>query len=218
MTAGFSLGEISSLAYAGAYTAEEGFRIVCRRAELMAHAAAENPAYMAAVVKLGAEKIEELASKFSRTYPVNYNSAEQTVISGDPAERDAFAAEVKAAGGRLIPLAVSGGFHSPFMDGAAARFGEFLKSADIKAPSIPAYSNFTAGLYGDDVRTLLENQINHPVRWQKTVLDMAQNGADTFIELGAGSTLAKLISKTLPDAKVFSVSGYEDIEMIKEAL
>ena len=101
---------------------------------------------------------------------------------------------------------------------AAARFGEFLRSADIKAPSIPAYSNFTAGLYGDDVRTLLENQINHPVRWQKTVLDMAQNGADTFIELGAGSTLAKLISKTLPDAKVFSVSGYEDIEKIKEAL
>ena len=80
MTAGFSLGEISSLAYAGAYTAEEGFRIVCRRAEFMAHAAAENPAYMAAVVKLSAEKIEELASKFSRTYPVNYNSAEQTVI------------------------------------------------------------------------------------------------------------------------------------------
>ena len=218
MTAGFSLGEISSLAYAGAYTAEEGFRIVCRRAELMAQAAAENPAYMAAVVKLGAEKIEELASKFSRTYPVNYNSAEQTVISGDPAERDAFAAEVKAAGGRLIPLAVSGGFHSPFMAQAAARFGEFLRSADIKAPSIPAYSNFTAGLYGDDVRTLLENQINHPVRWQKTVLDMARNGADTFIELGAGSTLAKLISKTLPDAKVFSVSGYEDIENIKEAL
>ena len=64
MTAGFSLGEISSLAYAGAYTAEEGFRIVCRRAKLMAHAAAENPAYMAAVVKLGAEKIEEIASKF----------------------------------------------------------------------------------------------------------------------------------------------------------
>ena len=64
---------------------------------------------------------------------------------------------------------------------AAARFGEFLRSADIKAPSIPAYSNFTAGLYGDDVRTLLENQINHPVRWQKTVLDMARNGADTFI-------------------------------------
>ena len=166
MTAGFSLGEISSLAYAGAYTAEEGFRIVCRRAELMAHAAAENPAYMAAVVKLRAEKIEEIASKFSRTYPVNYNSAEQTVISGDPAERDAFAAEVKAAGGRLIPLAVSGGFHSPFMAQAAARFGEFLRSADIKAPSIPAYSNFTAGLYGDDVRTLLENQINHPVRGQ----------------------------------------------------
>ena len=86
MTAGFSLGEISSLAYAGAYTAEEGFRIVCRRAELMAHAAAENPAYMAAVVKLRAEKIEEIASKFSRTYPVNYNSAEQTVISGDPGQ------------------------------------------------------------------------------------------------------------------------------------
>lgn len=216
--AGFSLGEIAALAYAGAYGAEEGFRIVCRRGELMSRAAAEHPAAMLAVVKLPADVIESVCEKHAQTYPVNYNSADQTVVALAADEVEAFSADIKAAGGRTIPLAVSGGFHSPFMDEASRLFGEFLAGRDICAPALPAYSNYTAKLYGDDVRTLLEKQINHPVRWRDIVLEMSAAGIDTFIEVGAGSTLAKLVKKTLPDAAVFSAGGYEDIRKITEAV
>lgn len=216
--AGFSLGEIAALAYAGAYSAEDGFGIVCRRGELMADAAAARPAAMLAVVKLPPERIEELCAGHRDTYPVNYNSADQTVVALAAEECDSFSADVKAAGGRTIPLAVSGGFHSPFMDSASRLFGQFLAGENIASPKTPAYSNYTAGLYGDDVRSLLENQINHPVRWRDTVLKMSAAGIDTFIEVGAGSTLCKLVKKTLPDAAVFSVGGYEDIRKVAEAI
>lgn len=216
--AGFSLGEIAALAHAGAYSAKEGFRIVCRRGELMAKAAAEHPASMLAVVKLTSDVIESVCERHADTYPVNYNSADQTVVALSKDEIESFTADIKAAGGRAIPLAVSGGFHSPFMNEASRLFGEFLAEADVSAPALPAYSNYTAGTYADDVRTLLENQINHPVRWRDIVLEMSSAGIDTFIEVGAGSTLAKLVKKTLPDAAVFSAGGYDDVRAIAEAI
>lgn len=216
--AGFSLGEIAALAHAGAYSPEEGFRIVCRRGELMAQAARENPAAMLAVVKLPPETIEAVCEKHADTYPVNYNSADQTVVALAKDECESFSADIKSAGGRTIPLAVSGGFHSPFMNEASRLFGEFLADADISAPALPAYSNCTAKVYGDDVRGLLEKQINNPVRWRDIVLEMSSAGIDTFIEVGAGSTLAKLVKKTLPDARVFSAGGYDDIRNIAEAV
>jgi [acyl-carrier-protein] S-malonyltransferase len=126
--------------------------------------------------------------------------------------------EIAAAGGKLVPLKVGGGFPSPFMDGAAAAFGDWLAGTEIDLPAMPVYSNFTAKPYGTDVRGCLRNQINHPVLWEALIREMAAAGFDTFVEVGAGDTLAKLIGRILPEAAAFSADNYEKAEEIKERI
>lgn len=215
--AGFSLGEIAALAYSGAYSDEEGFSLVCKRGEAMGKAAEKHPAGMAAIIKLSNEKVEELCEK-AGAYPVNYNSPGQLVVSGT-AEAIAKISELaKEEKGRALPLKVSGGFHSPFMDEAAEEFGEVLKTADIKEPSITSYSNYTAKPYEGDVKDKLKNQINHPVKWSDIILDMVDNGFDTFIETGCGSTLKKLVEKIAPECKTYAVSTKEEAEIVVKEL
>ena len=215
--AGFSLGEIAALAYSGAYSDEEGFSLVCKRGEAMGKAAEKHPAMMAAIIKLSNEKVEELCEK-AGAYPVNYNSPGQLVVSGT-AEAIAKISELaKEEKGRALPLKVSGDFHSPFMNEAAEEFGEVLKTADIKAPSIVSYSNYTAKPYEGDVKDKLKNQINHPVKWEAIIKDMVDNGFDTFIETGCGSTLKKLVEKIAPECKTYAVSTKEEAEIVVKEL
>lgn len=215
--AGFSLGEIAALAYSGAYSDEEGFSLVCKRGEAMGKAAEKHPAMMAAIIKLSNEKVEELCEK-AGAYPVNYNSPGQLVVSGT-AEAIAKISELaKEEKGRALPLKVSGGFHSPFMNEAAEEFGEVLKNADIKAPSIVSYSNYTAKPYEGDIKDRLKNQINHPVKWEAIIKDMVDNGFDTFIETGCGSTLKKLVEKIAPECKTYAVSTKEEAEIVVKEL
>ena len=215
--AGFSLGEIAALAYSGAYSDEDGFSLVCKRGEAMGKAAEKHPAGMAAIIKLSNEKVEELCEK-AGAYPVNYNSPGQLVVSGT-AEAIAKISELaKEEKGRALPLKVSGGFHSPFMDEAAEEFGEVLKTADIKEPSIVSYSNYTAKPYEGDVKDKLKNQINHPVKWEAIIKDMVDNGFDTFIETGCGSTLKKLVEKIAPECKTYAVSTKEKAEIVVKEL
>ena len=215
--AGFSLGEIAALAYSGAYSDEDGFSLVCKRGEAMGKAAEKHPAMMAAIIKLSNEKVEELCEK-AGAYPVNYNSPGQLVVSGT-AEAIAKISELaKEEKGRALPLKVSGGFHSPFMNEAAEEFGEVLKTADIKEPSITSYSNYTAKPYEGDVKDKLKNQINHPVKWEAIIKDMVDNGFDTFIETGCGSTLKKLVEKIAPECKTYAVSTKEEAEIVVKEL
>lgn len=216
--AGFSLGELPALAFAGAYSHLDGFRLACIRGNLMAEAAEKYPASMLAVMKLEKAKIEEICRAFRQVYPVNDNAPGQLVVAGAKEEMEAFGKAVREAGGRGMPVAVGGGFHSPFMDGAAKRFGEETAGFALKQPQIPVYSNFTTEPYTEEVRYLMENQINHSLRWQESIRRMAEDGFDTFIEVGVGDTLKKLIRRILPDAKVYSVSCQEEIEEVKEAM
>ena len=209
--AGFSLGEIPALAFAGAYTYLEGFRLACERGKAMAKAAEKTDASMVAVVKLENSVVEEICSHYSQVYPVNYNSDGQLVVSGAKSELADFSAEIKTAGGRAIPLAVGGGFHSPFMNDASEEFGEVLEDATIKSPKLTVYANETAQPYCEDVKVMLKRQINHPVKWCELIKNMANDGFDTFIEVGVGNTLQKLISKILPEAKSFKAETMEDV-------
>jgi len=218
MIAGFSLGEIPALAFAGAYTPETGFEIACARGRHMAKAAASAPAGMAAVVKLSNETVEELASHYNAVYPVNYNCTGQLVCAGSTEELPMFYEEVKAAGGRALPLKVGGGFHSPFMTPAVAEFEKDLAKFDIKTPSLPIYANLTAALYGDNVKETMCAQVNHPVLWEKIILSMAEQGVTTFIETGVGNTLQKLVEKIVPDAKSFAVETKEQLDKVLAAL
>ena len=158
-------------------------------------------------MKMENEQVEALAEKYPNVFPVNYNGPGQLVVAGKKDELDSFGKDVKEAGGRCLPVAVGGGFHSPFMDEASKEFAEALKAVDVKQPEMTVYSNYTTKPYTAEVRDLMEKQINHSLRWQESIENMAADGFDTFIEVGVGTTLKKLISRILPDSKVYAVSN-----------
>ena len=212
--AGFSLGELSALTYAQAMDIETGTRLVMRRGELMQAAAEVQETSMAAVVKLPNEDVERVCAQFSQVYPVNYNCPGQVSCSGAKAEMDAFAAAVKEAGGRAIPIKVSGAFHSPFMDGAANEFKKLIETVDFNTPVIPVYSNCTATPYGSDIVGVLGQQINNPVKWETIIRAMIAEGVDTFIELGPGKTLSGFIKKIDGTVKTYTCASAEDVEKI----
>ncbi len=213
--AGFSLGEVAAAAFAGIFTDKSGFEFVCRRAEAMQKAAGENPGSMSAVLKLTNEKVEELCGKFTRVWPVNYNCPGQLVVAGESGQLKEFQELVKAEGGRAAPLAVSGGFHSPFMESAASELEDVLANIALGRPRLPVYANFTAKPYSDNAKELLVSQVKSPVRWQETVEALAAQGVDTFLECGPGKTLCGLIKKTVKTARVFQV---QDAETLNAAL
>lgn len=210
--AGFSLGEIPALSFGGAFDYIEGFRIVCKRGEFMSADPGVETA-MAAVLKLDGETVEKICASHSGLYPVNYNCPGQITVSGTKEALNDAKAEFTEAGGRVIPLAVSGAFHSPFMDKASEEFGAFLSTCDIKSPVTTVYANRNAAPYENVVETM-QAQINHPVLWEKTVRAMAESGIDTFIEVGPGQTLSKFVQKTVPGAKTYHVETPEEIEKI----
>ncbi|MBR6444086.1 MAG: ACP S-malonyltransferase [Firmicutes bacterium] len=214
MTAGFSLGELAALTYSGAVDFESGFRLVVRRGALMQQASEEQDTAMAAVLRLAPEKVEEVCAGFEQVYPVNYNCPGQISVAGAAAEMKEFRNAVKEAGGRAIPLKVSGGFHSPFMEKAGAAFEEELAKCDFNAPSCALYSNCTGEEYGGDVCGTIARQMCSPVRWEKIIRNMIDAGADTFIELGPGNTLAGFITKINGDVRVFGLEGKEDLETL----
>ena len=210
MTAGFSLGEVSAATAAGLFSVSEGFRLVCERGRLMQKEAEKHDTFMAAVVKLSDSQVEKICEKYSDIFPVNYNCPGQITVSGASLNSSEFFADVKAEGGRAIPLKVNGAFHSPYMNEAASAFGEVLSRADIKAPVFPIYSNVTADVYGENPKELLSSQICSPVRWEKIIRNMIDCGADTFVEIGPGKTLTNMIKKT--DGTVRAVTFTEYLE------
>lgn len=210
MAAGFSLGELAALTYAGVLDFERGLRLVCRRGELMQRDAERQDTAMAAVLKLPNEDVERLCASFEHIYPVNFNCPGQVAVSGLAEEMESFAAAVKAAGGRAKLLKVRGAFHTPYMHEASKEFSAALESYSFRAPDIPVYANYTAAPYGADVEGTLGAQMCHPVRWEESVRNMLAAGADTFVELGPGRTLCNMIARIDKDARCFSVSSPED--------
>ena len=216
--AGFSLGEMTALTFGGAFSVEDGFSLVSQRGLYMGNAAREAPAAMAAVIKLSAEDVERLASQFSKIYPVNYNCPGQTVVAGDVTELSAFTQAVKEAGGRALPLKVSGGFHSPYMQKASAAFAKELAGREMGALAYPVYTNLTARPYAADIGGTLTLQMVRPVRWQETIENMISDGFTTFIELGPGKTLCGLIAKISTQVLVSHVEDMESLENTVTAL
>lgn len=213
--AGFSLGEISALAFSKMLSDEEAFRLVCKRGELMDKAATENPGAMVAVMKISPQQVEEVCSQFDKTYPVNYNSPAQTVVATTSETVEAFCEAVKNAGGRAKQLAVSGAFHSPFMADAAKGLGEYMKDIDFAEPQVQIYSDYTAKPYEDDYKALVKAQVENPVKWQTIIENMVADGVDTFIEVGVGKTLTGLIKRINADVKAFKVETPADIKALE---
>ena len=219
MTAGYSLGELAALVYAGAMTVEEGTHLVAERGRLMQACSEAHETGMAAVLKLSDEAVEEICSKYPDLYPVNFNSDGQVSVAGDKEQLAQMQADVKAARGIAKILDVSGAFHSPYMNDAAEEFGTILAEASFDEPKIPVYSNRTAESYeGQDIRVLLQEQIINPVYWKKLVRNMIDEGVDTFIELGPGKALTSMITRIDKNVKMYRVSDMQTLQQTLEGV
>jgi len=213
--AGFSLGEIPAACYSGLMNRTQAFEFVKYRAKVMHECALNRKGNMFAVLKLLAEKVEEICNSLNEAYPVNYNSPGQIVVACAESTADDLEKAVKENGGKPIKLAVSGAFHSPFMDDASSSVAVYLENENLGTTQIPLYSNATALTYDKSNVTpneLLAKQINHPVLWQKTIENMVGDGFDTFIEVGPGKTLSGLIKKINPDVRILNVSDIQSLE------
>lgn len=130
--------------------------------------------------------------------------------------QDALAQQVKQAGGKALRLNVSGAFHSPFMNEAAQKLGAFIEPLQFSAGAMDVYSNVTAMAYTD--KGLIKQQVNSPVRWQKTIENMAEAGVECFVEVGPGKTLCGLIKKIDSRAVALNVENKASLENALEVL
>ena len=202
MTAGHSLGEFSALVAAGALSFEDGLRLVYARAMAMQKACEMAPSTMAAIIALPDETIEQICEEVSTdgnvVVPANYNCPGQVVISGNVEAVKTACAKLKEAGAkRALPLAVSGAFHSPYMEPARQELAAAIEQTEFKEPICPVYQNVDALPHTapEEIKANLLKQLTASVRWTQEVKQMIADGAEGFIECGPGAVLTGLISK-----------------------
>lgn len=213
--AGFSLGEIPAIAFSGMIELDHAFALVCYRADVMQHAAEQVAGGMMAVLKLSAAQIEALAAPYHDVYAVNYNSPEQTAVAGNREQLQAFAEDVKKAGGRAVPLAVNGAFHSPYMQSAADALLEYVEQLTISQMDYPVYANRTGKIYTvQEAKKLIALQVNHPVQWVQTITAMIADGVDCFVEVGPGKTLSGLVKKIASEVQAYKIETPADLTLL----
>jgi [acyl-carrier-protein] S-malonyltransferase len=225
MAAGHSLGEFSAYVSAGALSFPDALRAVRLRGDLMFQAGQERPGTMAALLGLNDDDAEALCREASRedsvVVPANFNSPGQVVISGDvEAVERAMAAAPAAGAKKVVPLSVSGAFHSPLMAPAEEGLRQALISVSMRDPRFPVHSNVTADRVRDaeTARDLLVRQLTSPVRWSASVAAMVERGTDRFLELGPGSVLAGLNRRNAKGIPTASFGEPEDLEALKKLL
>lgn len=204
--AGHSLGEYVAAVVAGALSAEDGVRLVAERGRLMAGIQAARPGAMAAVVGLGAAGVRDLCATVGGVSVANVNTPSQTVVSGDEAAVADLAAAARAAGARVVALAVGAAFHSPAMVSVRDRLDAMTETMTWTDPEVPLASNASGALVtrAQDVRRALVAQVAAEVRWVDCVASLRDTGAGAFLELGARPVLAGLIRAVDPSAIVFA--------------
>jgi len=200
IAAGHSLGEYSALYAAGVFSFEDGVRLVAKRGELMAAVGKERPGTMAAVIGLEKDRIAEVLKTVTSGIVVtaNENEPNQTVISGEVNAVKEACEKLSAAGARkVVPLAVSGAFHSPLMQGAADSMAIILESVAFAKPVCPVITNVTAKPETDPetMKKLLIQQLVSPVRWADSMKMLAGLNPEKCVEAGPGSVLRGLARK-----------------------
>ena len=214
VTAGLSLGEYGALIASGTMTLKDAFAVVRKRGIYMQEAYPTGGA-MSAILGLDADKIAAICAEVENQrknsgetdYVVsvaNYNCPGQIVITGAAA----------AGAKRVVPLKVSGPFHSQLLTGAGEKLGEALKDIEIQNIQIPYLSNVTADYVKDAsaVKDLLIRQVSSSVRWQQTIERLIADGADEFVEIGPGRSLSGFMRKINRDVATFNIDKMEDFE------
>lgn len=219
--AGLSLGEYCAIVVAGGMSAEDAITAVRKRGILMQNAVPGGKGSMAAVLGMAAEEIEKVLSEIEGVSIANYNCPGQIVITGWKESVEKASEVLKEAGAkRVLPLNVSGPFHSPLLEEAGRELGSVLKNVELHPLNFPYVTNVTAQYVEDisETKELLKQQVASSVRWQQSVERMIADGVDTFVEVGPGKTLAGFMRKIDKNVKVYNVGSWEDVDKVVSEL
>ena len=220
-TAGHSLGEYCAMYTAGVMSLETTLKAIQKRANLMSETKSGS---MAAILNASEEQLKaglEEGSKVGYVDVANYNSPAQVVITGD-SEAVKAAGDYMLANGvrRVVPLAVSGAFHSKFMEKAGEEFASFVSSLELNNAKLSVITNVDAKetTNAEDFRVKMPKQISSSVYWTQTIQKMIEEGVDTFIEIGPGKVLTGLNKKIAPEASVYNIFDKASLEATITAL
>ena len=217
MTAGLSLGEYCAIAAAGGMCDMDAVRTVRARGIFMEHAAPEGIGAMSAILGMENSSVEKVMQEIDGAYIANYNCPGQIVITGEKEAVERAGKALKEAGARkVLPLKVSGPFHSPMMENAGEKLKKVLEEVTLKKPSVPYVTNVTAELVTEKepIRELLVKQVSSSVRWEQSIRNMIAEGIDTFVEIGPGKTLSSFMKKTDGNVTMYRVGTWEEAETV----
>lgn len=221
VTAGLSLGEYCAIAVAGGMSDLDAVWAVRKRGVLMEEEVPTGVGAMAAVLGLSAEQIEKVTEEIKGVTVANYNCPGQVVITGETDSVDAAKEKLLECGAkRVLPLNVSGPFHSPMLKEAGEKLSEVLDQIHFHELELPYVTNVTAEPITDICKTkeLLKEQVAASVRWQQSMERMIEDGVDTFIEIGPGKTLAGFLKKINRTVTVMNISCIEDVDKVASAV
>lgn len=224
LVAGHSLGEYGALYAAGVISLETAAQLVKERSKLMESAP---KGAMSAVLGLDGRTVEDVVDAYRKEFHTviavaNYNTDNQTVISGAPEAVEKVSVLLKEAGAkRVMPLPVGGAFHSPLMNAAAESFTAYLSDFEFQNAQIPVITNVDAALTTDsiEIQEKLGRQIDSSVRWTQTMNRMiAEQGIDTVVEIGPGKVLTGMFKKMFPDIRLLNVLDLASVDEVASQL
>lgn len=217
VAAGLSLGEYCAIWEAGGISYEDAITTVRKRGILMQEAVPAGEGAMAAVMGMTGEEIENVIEGMDGVSIANYNCPGQIVITGETKAVQAASEKLKESGAkRVIPLNVSGPFHSAMLAEAGEKLAEVLADVKLNLLEIPYVTNVTADYVEDikDTKQLLAVQVASSVRWQQSMERLIADGVDTFVEIGPGRTLAGFMRKIDKNVKVYNIATIEDVDKV----
>lgn len=223
-TLGHSLGEYVAMYVSNVMDFENTIKAIQKRSELMDLATKTTKGTMAAILGANIDDIKaslDEVSNLGLAQIANYNDPSQIVITGEIEAISKACELIKAKGARkVVPLAVSGGFHSKLMDSASSGFKDFVGCLNINDAKIPVITNVDSEITTskEDFKIKMPNQINSSVMWEQSIKNAVQNGVDCFIEFGQGKILAGLNRKICPEIKTYNVSNAESLNLVKNEL
>lgn len=217
VSAGHSLGEYAALVAAEALSFNDAVKVVRNRGEFMEEAAPAGSGGMAAILGLEREKVEEVCREAASgiVEVANYNCPGQIVIAGEAGALEQAMAMAREKGAkRVVPLAVSGPFHSSLMAPAGEKLAGVLAEINIGDPRIPVIANISGDFVrtAEEIRHSLIKQVSGSVRWEDSVLKMSANGVTHFVEVGPGRVLSGLIKKIVPAGQLYNVEDINSLE------
>lgn len=217
--AGLSLGEYAALVASEVMSLEDAISLVRKRGILMQEAVPQGQGAMAAVLSLDMDTVLDVCNQTEGVVGIaNYNCPGQLVISGEKAAVEKASESLLHAGAkRVIPLNVSGPFHSPLLKEAGNKLFEKLKQVEVAKPKIPYVANTTASMITSEegIKDILATQVSSSVRWQQSIELMISEGVDTFIEIGPGKTLSSFVKKIDKSKNVINIDTVADLEKLK---